>query len=500
MKKLSERMRENEMKNKTSIYDWILKLTPVSVFITFFMIGAVLLVGSYLIHNGSFVYGIAYGDDIINKQVGYAGSLNWLLGSLALAPIAIATALSAVRHLDLKICKFAENQTIVYFDYSCIEPNRLKALWDEKARRSFRTAWRVFIIINVIIFACFWLSTGSVIYSGEAQCCKYLQNMTYKCDWSVASVVTNCTLSTGQCIQDDTVEEQENGTEPNTRGCPIEVENIEENTYRLPNFIHSLLCSVFACDIPIGLIAAFFTFLSSQISFFSVRELSMNSLMMLPNVCAANNTNGLAMFEALFEKCIIIIMAAFVLFYLVHLQNTYLRSLSPDLWDFIRTDVFRNVDLRSKDIDKLFPDIFAYIGALDMYTCLAGVGCVGIVCVFVVIYYIVRETVKDGIYQLSVLNDQVDVIDEEVDSNELRKMLVEKCDLVEYDEEKIKAMLTAVTYQPGRKMTEKVALGLAVIVFGSVLFYKAGLIFVGLAVTLIFVRYISKFELKMPEF
>ena len=252
------------------------------------------------------------------------------------------------------------------------------------------------------------------------------------------------------------------------------------------NAIHTLACYVVVCAIPLGMIVSFFAFVCLQSSFFTYSKLEMKNLRLVPNLISEDTRRGFQIFEDFFEKCITLFLISIASFYLMHLQNTYLRSCDSDILSFMLPTVRQGAEL-SFSMEKLFaflPSTLNEAGKMDYTSIMAAALVAVLLSVLLGMFYsALRETAKDGVASIQRIignNNVVAIYDEQ-----------------NIDKETVLAKLKDMTYWPVSWLKLNRFVISSIICFVVFFFYRLGLIVIGAVLMWLIVKYLFQINKQL---
>ena len=286
--------------------------TPPPVAALIAMVIALVFIGASLfIGNGFFDYRLDIGATVIDKEVGFLPALNWSAGMLLLAPAILGFGLSTYRSLPEVLDEMIGRHMVVDHLMRPAERARVLAEWHRP--------WRVVVIATAILFV---ITVGYSLWEFNYVIGQHFWRGVYpqirlndpyqERDWSVAALLPS----------------------DSTTGMS-----------RTANVIFSLAAYLYLVGFVAGFVFSVYAFLLAVASLaynFAYRSIGLRLVPDLRSTDRAgrfDTRGGLQIFEGLVHNALWVTLLVFLLFFLIHLQNIYLRSPLPTIGAFAFPDV-----------------------------------------------------------------------------------------------------------------------------------------------------------------
>jgi hypothetical protein len=286
--------------------------TPPPVAALIAMVIALVFIGSSLfVGNGFFDYRLDVGGAVIDKEVGFLPALNWSAGMLLLAPAILGFGLSAYRSLPEVLDEMVGRHMVVDHLMRPAERARVLSEWHRP--------WRIVVIATAILFV---ITVGYSLWEFNYVIGQHFWHGAYpqirlndpyqERDWSVAALLPS----------------------DSTTGMS-----------HTANVIFSLIAYLYLVGLVAGFVFSFYAFLLGVASLaynFAYRSIGLRLVPDLRSTDRAgrfDTRGGLQIFEGLVHNALWVTLLVFLLFFLIHLQNIYLRSPLPTIGAFAFPDV-----------------------------------------------------------------------------------------------------------------------------------------------------------------
>ena len=281
------------------IVDSILLMNPiVAAFIS--LGGFVAIIISVIIGVGSFEYALQVDGKSINKQVGFVWAINWSISLVILMPLLVCFGLMSYRTFRRSLDSLVSKNMVSNQDGSRVTSDNLFDAWKG-----------ILVTIAIIVLLMIGVALAYAYWEYWEVVGRHFQNGFYpsislrdprqEMDWSVAALLP---------IADSEVN-------PVNKGA---------------NNIFSLIIYLLLPGLGTGITFGFFLFLIGFIWFlFRISD----KFVFLPDLSDSDPRRGFQVFSETVENAIWATMIVFLICYLMIIQNLFLRDVAPSILEFV---------------------------------------------------------------------------------------------------------------------------------------------------------------------
>jgi hypothetical protein len=281
------------------------RLPPPMTALALILLGMAVIGASLFIGIGHFSYTLPIDGRMITKEVGFLPALNWSLCALVVVPAMVAFGLHAYRNLPQLFEHLARRRMVVDEYLHPVSADVIADHW----RRHARTV-ALLSALAVLVAICYSLweyydIVGRHYLAGRFPTGLHLKDAYQERDWSVASLL---------------------GTPDANR------------ISRTANALFALFVYLVYSGLAAGFGFSIFIYLLGVSSFVYALAQRGDGIRMVPDLrgtdAAYDRRAGLQLFEPLIQNALFVALLCFLMLFLIHLQNIYLRAPQPDIIAF----------------------------------------------------------------------------------------------------------------------------------------------------------------------
>jgi serine/threonine protein kinase len=281
------------------------RLPPPLTVLALILLGMLVNGVSLLIGIGNFEYTLTLDGASLRKEVGFLSALNWSLGSLLVIPAIIAFGLYTYRELPRIFEHLAKRHMVVDEALRPVDGARIKEHWRGYARTIAVLSAGAFIVAIGYSLWEYYYVVGQHYVRGEFPAAVRLADAYQERDWSVAAL-----LGTSE----------------------------SQGISRTANGLFSLVVYVLYAGLPSGFVFSIYIYLVGIAVFVYSLAHREQGLHLVPDLrgseTAYDRRAGLQVFEPLVQNALFVTLLSFLLLFLIHLQNVYLRVPVSSIFDF----------------------------------------------------------------------------------------------------------------------------------------------------------------------
>jgi hypothetical protein len=275
------------------------RLPPPVTALCLILLGMVVIGASLFIGIGNFEYSLTLDGRRVTKEVGYLAALNWSLACLLIIPAMVGFGLYTFKELPTLFEQLARRRMVVDDYMQPVSAETIKEFWRRHAR--------VVAVVSAFAFLCsigytlweFYHVIGRHYLAGAFPPEVGLAHAYHERDWSVASLL----------------------------GTP-EAQRIDKTA--------NALFALFVYFVYVGLASGFtysvYIYLLGVATFVYALAHRGEGVRLVPDLrgpdAGYDRRAGLQLFEPLIQNALFVTLLTFLLLFLIHLQNVYLRA--PD--------------------------------------------------------------------------------------------------------------------------------------------------------------------------
>jgi len=286
------------------------RLPPPMTALTLILFGMLVNGGSLFIGIGSFEYTLTIDGVRVTKEVGFLSALSWSLGCLLIIPALIGFGLYTYKELPQLFEQLAKRRMVVDDYMQFVSADTIKQRWRGPARVVAILSAFVFVVSIGYSMWEFYHVVGRHYLAGAFPPDVSFADAYQERDWSVAALL----------------------------GTP-EAERIS----RTANGIFALLVYFIYVGLTSGFVYSVYVYLLGVASFVYALAYRGDGLRIVPDLrgpdAGFDRRAGLQLFEPLLQNALIVTLLSFLLLFLIHLQNVYLRVPAPSIFAFALPDL-----------------------------------------------------------------------------------------------------------------------------------------------------------------
>jgi hypothetical protein len=281
------------------------RLPPPLTVLALILLGMLVNGASLLIGIGNFEYTLTLDGAPLRKEVGFLSALNWSLGALLVIPAIIAFGLYTYRELPRIFEHLAKRHMVVDEALRSVDGARITELWRGYARTIAVLSAGAFVVAIGYALWEYYYVIGQHYLRGEFPAALRLADAYQERDWSVAALL---------------------GADE-SRGIS-----------KTANALFALFVYVLYAGLPSGFVFSIYIYLVGISIFVYSLAHREQGLRLVPDLrgsdAAYDRRAGLQVFEPLVQNALFVTLLSFLLLFLIHLQNVYLRVPVSSVFDF----------------------------------------------------------------------------------------------------------------------------------------------------------------------
>jgi hypothetical protein len=281
------------------------RLPPPLTVLALILLGMLVNGASLLIGIGNFEYTLSLDGASLRKEVGFLSALNWSLGALLVVPAIIAFGLYTYRELPWIFEHLAKRHMVVDEALRAVDGARIKELWRGYARTIAVLSAGAFIVAIGYSLWEYYYVIGQHYLRGEFPAALRLADAYQERDWSVAALL--------------------GGSE-------------SQGISKAANALFALVVYVLYAGLPSGFVFSIYIYLVGIAIFIYSLAHREQGLRLVPDLrgsdAAYDRRAGLQVFEPLVQNALFVTLLSFLLLFLIHLQNVYLRVPVSSVFEF----------------------------------------------------------------------------------------------------------------------------------------------------------------------
>lgn len=295
----------------------LIDVPPPFAALAMFVLGLAFVGASLVIGNGEFSYVLRVGDETVVKQVGFLYAVNWSITFLILFPVLFAVALYGYKDASGILKNLTKHHMLV--------DERGEPVDQKDLARRWARSWRAVCLASAILFA---LTIGYAVWEFQTVAGQHLlggasypetirlSDAYQERDWSVAALLPT----------------------------------VGENAVpRVANFVFGLVCYLVMVGIGAGFIFSFYAYLLAMVAMIYEFAHHSKGIRLIPDLAVDPVGDkfefraGFQIFERLFQNALLVTLLSFLIFFLIHVQNLYLRDPSSSIVAFLLPDFARAI-------------------------------------------------------------------------------------------------------------------------------------------------------------
>jgi hypothetical protein len=281
------------------------RLPPPLTVLTLVLLGMLVIGASLLIGIGNFEYALPAEAGAVRKEVGFLSALSWSMGALIVIPAIIAFGLYTYRELPQVFEHLAKRHMVVDENLKAVDAARIKEHWRRYARNiAILSACAFVVAIGYSLWEYYYV-VGQHYLRGEFPAAVRLADAYQERDWSVAALLGG----------------------PESQGIS-----------KIANGLFALLVYVLYAGLPSGFVFSIYIYLVGVSIFVYSLAHREQGLRLIPDLrgseAAYDRRAGLQVFEPLVQNALFVTLLSFLMLFLIHLQNVYLRVPIASVFDF----------------------------------------------------------------------------------------------------------------------------------------------------------------------
>ncbi len=281
------------------------RLPPPMTALVLILLGMIFNAASLVIGIGNFEYTLTIAGGSVTKEVGFLSALSWSLGCLLIVPAMVGFGLHTYRDLPRLFEQLARRRMVVDDYMQPASRDTIKDRWRSHARVLVGVSAAIFVVTIGYALLEFYHVVGRHYVAGAFPPDIALTDAYQERDWSVAALL----------------------------GTP-EAGRIS----RTANGIFALLAYFVYAGLTAGFVFSVYVYLLAIASFVYSLAHRGDDLHLIPDLRGGaadyDRRAGLQLFEPLLQNGLFVTLLSFLLLFLIHLQNVYLRVPDPNVFAF----------------------------------------------------------------------------------------------------------------------------------------------------------------------
>lgn len=337
------------------------RLPPPMTALSLILFGMIVNGASLFIGIGSFEYTLVLDGQRVTKDVGFLWAFNWSLAALLIVPAMVGFGLYTYKELPQLFEQLAKRRMVVDDYLQPVSADTIKDYWRRHAR--------VIALVSAFAFVCsigytlweFYHVVGRHYLAGAFPTGVGLADAYQERDWSVAAL-----LGTPEAARID----------------------------KAANGLFALLVYFVYVGLASGFTYSVYIYLLGVASFVYALAHRGEGLRLIPDLrgadAAYDRRAGLQLFEPLVQNALFVTLLTFLLLFLIHLQNVYLRVPHSTIFAFAFPELGGGEGLLAK-LEALAGAVTARAGLANLNSALAyGFGSF----LFVIVLVILSVTLR----------------------------------------------------------------------------------------------------------
>ena len=281
------------------------RLPPPLTLLALILLGMFMNGASLLIGVGNFEYALPIAGGTMRKEVGFLSSLNWSLASLLVVPAIIAFGLYTYRQLPRIFEQLAKRHMVVDESLNPVDAATIQDQWRRYGRTiAVIAAAAVVVAVGYSLWEYYYV-IGQHYLRGGFPPDVSLADAYQERDWSVAALL----------------------------GTPE-----SERISKIANALFALIVYLLYAGLTSGFVFGIYVYLVGIAVFVYALAHREQGLRLVPDLsggdAAYDRRAGLQVFEPLVQNALFVTLLSFLMLFLIHLQNVYLRVPVPSVFDF----------------------------------------------------------------------------------------------------------------------------------------------------------------------
>ena len=281
------------------------RLPPPLTWLALILLGMFVNGASLLIGVGNFDYPLPIAGGMLRKEVGFLSALNWSLASVLVVPAVIAFGLYTYRQLPQIFEQLAKRHMVVDESLNAVGAAALQNQWRRYGHTIAILSAAAFVgAVGYSLWEYYYV-VGQHYLRGGFPPDVTLADAYQERDWSVAALL----------------------------GTP-EAERISKTA----NALFALIVYVLYAGLTSGFVFSIYVYLVGIVVFVYTLAYREQGLRLIPDLSggetAYDRRAGLQVFEPLVQNALFVTLLSFLMLFLIHLQNVYLRVAVPSVFDF----------------------------------------------------------------------------------------------------------------------------------------------------------------------
>jgi serine/threonine protein kinase len=281
------------------------RLPPPLTLFVLVLLGMLVNGVSLFIGVGNFEYTLALDGATLRKEVGFLSALNWSLGCLVISPAIVAFGLYTYRQLPRIFEQLAKRHMIVDENLKPVDAAAIQQQWRRYGRTIAILSAAAFAVAVAYSLWEYYYVVGQHYLRGGFPPDVRLTDAYQERDWSVAALL-GAAESPG--------------------------------ISRIANAAFALFVYVLYAGLTSGFVFSIYAYLIGIAVFVYALAYREQGLRLVPDVsggeAAYDRRAGLQVFEPLVQNALFVTLLSFLMLFLIHLQNVYLRVPVPSVFEF----------------------------------------------------------------------------------------------------------------------------------------------------------------------
>ncbi len=260
---------------------------------------------SLFIGVGNFEYTLVLEGGTLRKEVGFLSALNWSLGCLVISPAIVAFGLYTYRQLPRIFEQLAKRHMVVDESLRAVDAATIQQQWRRYGRTIAIFSAAAFIVAVAYSLWEYYYVVGQHYLRGGFPTELRLADAYQERDWSVAALLGT----------------SESG-----------------GISRIANAVFALFVYFLYAGLTSGFVFSIYAYLVGVAIFVYALAYREQGLRLVPDLsggeAAYDRRAGLQVFEPLVQNALFVTLLSFLMLFLIHLQNVYLRVPVPSVFEF----------------------------------------------------------------------------------------------------------------------------------------------------------------------
>jgi len=281
------------------------RLPPPLTVLALILLGMAVNGTSLFIGIGNFEYTVTLDGANLTKEVGFLSALNWSLSSVLIVPAIIGFGLYTYRELPRIFEQLAKRHMVVDENMHAVDAAKIKEQWRGHARTIAVLSAGAFIVAVAYSLWEYYYVVGQHYLRGAFPTDVRLSDAYQERDWSVAALLGSADA---------------------------------QSISKIANGLFALVVYVLYAGLTSGFVFSIYIYLVGVAIFVYVLAHREQGLRLIPDLrggdSAYDRRAGLQLFEPLVQNSLFVTLLSFLMLFLIHLQNVYLRMPTASVFDF----------------------------------------------------------------------------------------------------------------------------------------------------------------------